>query len=40
MLAEPQSDIRYSLLTYYVDNDAIFCSAKQLDVLVQVYQFS
>ena len=36
IVAEPESDIRYSLLTYYVDNDVIFCSAKQLDVLVQV----
>ena len=29
---------RYKLLTYYNnDNQVIFCSAKQLDVLVKVY---
>ena len=32
----PKSDIRYNLITYYTNNLVIFCSAKQLDVLVKV----
>ena len=28
---------RYKLLTYYNNDKVIFCSAKQLDVLVKVY---
>ena len=35
-LLETKSDIRYTLLTYYENDNVIFCSAKQLNVLIEV----
>ena len=35
-LLENKSDIRYTLLTYYENDNVIFCSAKQLNVLIEV----